>query len=353
METLKEKNIITYIRDDGRKYRFDINTLIFYGLSGKPITRIPSEIKLKSDSSPVEAMVNLMFNSGYGRCSNIWKKRIALADKLTSMGFVTSQISAFEIRYYADIVDSKKFGVDITEKKILNFIKKRIEEGEGVELGYFYEELREEQLRKAVKIELSETDKTLVVGLMDYFELEQIGLISHWINRGLGYLYSYDFIRIKRTISDFFDKAKYLEYTPTKEDFARQLILVSKNYETRKTEIDNKRLFEHQTKYNLNFENDDFIVVVPTTATEFEQEGNAQSNCVFTSYLSQVINGKTNIVFIRKKTDVTKSYITCEISRRGYINQYLGRCNNVVREEKAIAFYNEYENYLKTLNINY
>lgn len=349
METLKEKNIITYIRDDGRKYYFDINTLIFYGLSGKPITRIPCEAKLRRSSSPVEAMADLMFNNNYGQCFDIWKKRIALADKLTSMGFITSQISAVEIRCYADIVDSKKFGVDITEKKILNFIKKRIEEERAVGIECFYEELREEQIRKAIKIELSETDKTLVVNLMDYFELEQIGLISHWINRGLGYLYSYDFIRIKRAISDFFDKAKYLEYTPIKEDFARQFILVSKNYETRKTEIDNKRLVENQTRVNLNFENDDFIIIVPTTKEEFEFEGNSQHNCVFTTYLDSVINNKTNVVFVRKKTDIKHSYITCEVTKNGHINQYLGKCNSWITEASAIEFKKQYETYLNEI----
>ena len=151
----------------------------------------------------------------------------------------------------------------------------------------------------------------------------------------------------------FFSRAKDIEYNPTKDDFFRQAVTVYKNYEMRREEIDNRKLAENQTSKNLNFENDELIVIVPTTSKEFEFEGNSQSNCVFTSYLREVINGYTNVVFIRKKSDVENSYITCEV-RNGRISQYLTKFNRSVCDDFALTFKRQYQNYLNNeFSVNY
>lgn len=339
MYVTKEKNIITYTISEGKNYIFDINSLIFYGLSGKPLKRLPTEVKdYYNTKNLVVRMARYMFSDVAPVYFNKYTNSISLADKLSSMGYTTDDLTEYEVMNFSKSIGQKIYDVEITEKLILNFIKKRIEENQIPCNNDFIEQLKNEAVSRVIKIELTEKDRNLINHMVSYYNIEEIKLIAHWLVRGLGWFYNYNEYNIKRALTDFFEKAKWLEYKPTKDDVLKQILIVNKNYETKKREIDGKKLVAHQTKYNLNFENDDFIVVVPLTSEEFEREGNMQKNCVFTSYLSSVVNGVTNVVFVRKKSDINTPYITCEVNRRGNINQYLGKCNSWVKEEKALQF---------------
>jgi len=114
------------------------------------------------------------------------------------------------------------------------------------------------------------------------------------------------------------------------------------------------KVFSHnQTLRDLHFEDDNFIVVVPTTYQELVDEGNAQRNCAahyeFNNYLR---HGYRTIVFVRRKGDIEHSYITCDMDCTTHtIRQYLSYGNSTVREENALAFKQKYQEYLKTLDL--
>lgn len=117
----------------------------------------------------------------------------------------------------------------------------------------------------------------------------------------------------------------------------------------------NKILKHNQTLRNLNFEDEQFIVVVPTTYEELVKEGTSQRNCAaeheFHNYLR---NGKRKIVFIRKKDDINHSYITCDMGARNHqIEQFLYACNNRVTDNAALEFKKKYQEYLDTLEDEY
>ena len=112
-----------------------------------------------------------------------------------------------------------------------------------------------------------------------------------------------------------------------------------------------KVLKHNQTIRNLNFEDENFIVIVPTTYKELVAEGEAQRNCAseheFHNYLR---NGKRKIVFIRKKDSINHSFITCDMDyRKHQIEQYLCACNNRVCDNAALEFKKKYQAYLDTL----
>lgn len=106
-----------------------------------------------------------------------------------------------------------------------------------------------------------------------------------------------------------------------------------------------------QLEKNLTFEDDSFIVVVPTTIAELVKEGEEQHNCVGDyGYDKKVLEGKCNIVFIRKKTNPNKSYITCEINPNGHIIQYyLAHNYSVYDDNPAHDFKLKYMEYLNTI----
>jgi hypothetical protein len=97
----------------------------------------------------------------------------------------------------------------------------------------------------------------------------------------------------------------------------------------------------------LNFETDDYIVVVPTKCNELITEGRDQCNCVG-GYVSSVVEHQCNIVFVRKKSEIEKSYITCEI-RNGEIKQFLLKFNGRIYEESDKDFRRLYQEHLNEL----
>jgi hypothetical protein len=88
-------------------------------------------------------------------------------------------------------------------------------------------------------------------------------------------------------------------------------------------------------------------VVVPQTTEDFKNEALAMNNCVYNMYLRRVVDGSTNVVFIRKKSNPTKSYITCEVTNSGKIWQfYLANNERVARNSKESDFRNAYQKWL-------
>lgn len=116
----------------------------------------------------------------------------------------------------------------------------------------------------------------------------------------------------------------------------------------REKELLNEKLCkDYQEKASLFFEDENFIVKIPTTAEEFKEEADYQGNCVFRLYYPQVIDQKTHIVFIRKKNNIDVPYITCEVGNDGKIYQYLTRFNARVIDHNAIVFKEKYQDFLK------
>lgn len=98
----------------------------------------------------------------------------------------------------------------------------------------------------------------------------------------------------------------------------------------------------------LYYENDDFIVRPLLNRKAFHEEAEAQHNCVERLYMRPVSEGRTHVVTIRRKSNPTRSYVTCEVSNKGKIIQYLLACNQYPRTEKELLFKTEYQHHLNS-----
>ena len=97
----------------------------------------------------------------------------------------------------------------------------------------------------------------------------------------------------------------------------------------------------------ISFENNDFEVILPTCREDFKKEADSQHNCVYTTYFPKVLKNETIVVFIRRKAEIAKSYITCEINIiTGQIKQYLAIYNHPVTDKNAINFKKDYQTFL-------
>ncbi len=97
------------------------------------------------------------------------------------------------------------------------------------------------------------------------------------------------------------------------------------------------------------YENDTCMVVAPKHAADLIIEGNELRHCV-KAYIQKVVDGNTNIMFIRKKDDPDKPFFTVEISNNGEIEQVHGFANcNADSDPLVSGFMNDW---LKTKKVS-
>ncbi|MDO4189980.1 MAG: PcfJ domain-containing protein [Lachnospiraceae bacterium] len=97
------------------------------------------------------------------------------------------------------------------------------------------------------------------------------------------------------------------------------------------------RIEENNYNEYYEYEDGEYVVILPRTSYEIFMEGVHQSNCV-SGYIDRVALGETNIAFVRKKNLPQKSYITMEIED-GIITQALRRFNNLPSKEDYVFIY--------------
>jgi hypothetical protein len=120
---------------------------------------------------------------------------------------------------------------------------------------------------------------------------------------------------------------KYPKYLKSMHD------IIEGNFNAFKKEYDEvafKNIIE--TKRHLEFEKDGFLMMLPEVPNDIIQEGTEMNHCVG-SYVDRIIDGKTFILFLRKKKEKDRSLVTVEV-RAGEITQAKRACNQEILEEE-------------------
>lgn len=341
----KERNIIKfYLTDDDRHYDFDIDKGVLYGLKGSPLKRNPAGvIDFMNQHSRESNLLMFMYRQhswqsrSYVNMRNV-VKYLQICDKLDSIGYHPDNHWNVPSNSALDFVNDNF-------KAFVKFIK---ENPSGTVDG-FVRAYRVDKWLKDHKLKLDDYfTREMAESLIGFSEWndKKIGCAIFYLKRGLQEVFT-SYGSALNLLNEYFTYCDRLECEYVRGDFVREFATTKKNYEFRKTELDNKALCENQMKYEnaLAFESADLKVVIPTTSAEFIEEGENQSNCVARLYLPKVVKGTTNVVFIRRKNNPTNSYITCEVCN-GEIVQYLTRFNNRVQSETALAFKRAYQEHL-------
>lgn len=110
-------------------------------------------------------------------------------------------------------------------------------------------------------------------------------------------------------------------------------------YNLKKDEYKTKAFVKAVEKCNKFIYSDDkYTIVVPETPADMVNEGNSLHHCV-KSYIERVIAGNTNIVFIRKTSDLETPFFTVEISNENAIEQIHGLKNRNLRSEPQLEYF--------------
>lgn len=89
---------------------------------------------------------------------------------------------------------------------------------------------------------------------------------------------------------------------------------------------------------------EDWLVAAPATALEIVREGHALNHCVH-SYIERVLNGDSAILFLRKRSEPDKPFVTIQV-RNNSVVQYRGFDNRPPAEPGAQGFIERYSAWL-------
>ena len=351
----KEKNLYNFTMEGKTKpYVLDINTGILYGLSGKAIKNYPPHFKdALSDNQYTDGII------GFLAYETNWWCNLPLAELPTRVNKLKTIDRLNSIGYYNIHTISRHDYDDDTlnciDKHFKKFVKAR-KENPNLTIGEFAEVYAETMWREKHHLtpdtHLTENILHNLYRNKNEYPSKYTSYVVHYIRHGLtDYYYTIDneidMYTMYRKLRSYFHMCDELGIEPTKDDFYRSYINISRFYRVEKLRINNDKIVKHYAnRPQLNFENDEYIVVIPQTTNDFRNEADYQHNCVFSMYLPRVLEGTTNVVFIRRKDDINTPFITCEVDDSGRIIQYLTRYNSSNVGETAKRFRVEYANHL-------
>lgn len=366
---IKDKNIITMVIDHNgaeRTYVLDINKASLTNSRGREITSKPQgfvmsnyelirELREFGKTFTVLAYILNRVQNNYMRLSDAYKY-LSIAEKIDVLGIKELGKSIATYECISTLSHIKEIGL----KPFLDWAKEKDYYFTHRDFSQFIEETRLYSIIPKEKVEKLDTfSKNIISSIVGSANIEKF---SKHYKRILYYIENDHYIKYMKNNGNAYDIATIFRYMikyataleceiPKSKNLFETYNMLEKNYEIWKDTKDNKALAENQNKSYLNFAYGNYVVVVPTTAEEFRKEAFEQGNCVYSTYMSYVVEGKTNVVFIRKADQVDKSFITCEVAESGIINQYLLAHNRRVEDKELLVFKELYQNHILN-NIN-
>ena len=136
-----------------------------------------------------------------------------------------------------------------------------------------------------------------------------------------------------RELRDYANMMSQMSYKFDKypQKFDQAHLTAIKNYNAFK-KLHNEELFGSRYNPKLEASLKDYRVIYPKTIQDIKDEAVSQSHCV-ASYIDRVIDGKTNILFLRRKDKLNESLITLQVTDNKVI-QAKGKHNRYPTEEE-------------------
>jgi len=362
----KDRNMVYFTNDEGKVWSFDVNTGIFLSPKGNAVKSFPTGLGSFIDGHDTRndfAVVRLMSyirNSpceyGVGDNRNqltlinpTYYAKLAILfqtmDKIASLGCIPDRwrITASNLTFINNHFKAfAKWYNENQSDKIDEFVKCY-----GIEIFCHENHIDTEHL-SAETISFIQFYLVRNNGIYGtkWASPEYLPYVMYYLSRGLVDVVGTNVA--SNLLTNFFDWCEITGIKPQKSDFYRQYLDVKHTYIANKKQYDMVALANNyaEKKKALLFEDDNFKVIIPTTVEEFQAEGDTQHNCVYSMYLEKCIKNTTHVVFIRRKDAPNKSYITCEVDKRGNIVQYLRQYNNSVSEPDAVDFKKRYMEWL-------
>lgn len=346
----KNKSLFVVTLENGKQTYFNFADGNIYGVSGKVVQNFNAEAKkiLKSEKrNNFLAMYFCERTLAYPTLTGIRDWSTGMVETIYSL--YASRYPAYVLSRIAEFCYKHHYELDKKGVKILTEALHRMENADG-ELNSLSSSLLKDRI-----IELT----------YDYLPAEIVSLISCASSSVKDYIIedakkiafryeheNWDYLEDGRNywggngvynyVARYIQLCNLLHHERTYKNLYSSICMMEKE----KSLMADKLCVEYQQNAPLFFEDENFTILIPTTADEFRKEADYQQNCVFRMYYPKVKDCKTHVVFVRKKSDINTPYITCEVSNEGEIIQYLARFNNYVTDDNAKNFQVAYQRFL-------
>lgn len=353
---IKEKNIITFIHDNGQiAGKFDINTGLFYDDTGKLLEKLSRDIieiiNFNREDCKIIDYCCSRYNTTKGFREFLSKNALYL-DKLFNIGVPAKKIisSNFPFEYFDSMISNKKFidlvkteglGYYFSDSCYLNFLEREkfdkiLIKNENISKTFYYDVLFDVYMQCDKNKSYINFCIKAITSPTNHMDIS-IDYMNNNVDMGDN--------ELTNIFTTYYHACKNLKRKYNYKNFWTDFIRVIQLNKIYLVEKRDNIFSSHTDKAILSYCNEKFVVVCPEKVRDLIAEGSAMHHCVG-SYGNKVINGEVTIVFIRKKEDVNKPYITCEIYPNGNISQYYKAYDQYVTEEEDILFRQEYQKYL-------
>lgn len=347
MNITKNRNLINFTNNEGKTYVFNLTTGELLGLRGLPIKTFPR----KGD------MVRALRRAN----NNLYTALGIMIDRATSPSYVMRG-SAEAILQGAERLDALDipnldlryvdYYAEINEH--FNDFLTYIRQNEGAD-NYHHGDFQNWLTFRKSSAKLGALANVITPALYrDYINCsnkreDDISLAEWDIVAYYGIRCKvYQFCGGARKIAHYIHWCEEMNIEPQKiNNFTRVYVETEMEYKRRKEEIDNAKFCANYAKHKKawDFTFGDYTIVVPSRGQDLIDEGQNMHHCVG-SYVNSVVNGSTNIVFVRHKDTPNKCYITAQVGTDGYIGQYYLAYDHRITEAKDHEFYRAFQEHL-------
>lgn len=346
----KNKSLFVVTLENGKQTYFNFADGNIYGVSGKVVQNFNAEAKkiLKSEQrNNFLAMYFCERTLAYPTLAGIRDWSTGMVETIYSL--YASRYSAYVLSRIAEFCYKNHYELDKKGVKILTEALHGMENADG-ELNSLSSSLLKDRITELTYGYLPAEVIALIScapsTIREYIIEDAKKIAFRYEHENWDYLEDsrnyWSGNRVYPYVARYIQLCNLLHHERTYKNLYGSICMMEKE----KSLMADKLCVEYQKSAPLFFEDENFTILIPTTADEFRKEADYQQNCVFRMYYPKVKDCKTHVVFIRKKSDINTPYITCEVSNEGEIIQYLARFNHYVEDDNAKAFEIAYQRFL-------
>ena len=339
----KEKSKFIITLNNGKQTYFDFADENYYGLNGRKVKGFNKEAMQILDKNSEKNFLAWFF---YYRNNQYYQARFWSPAMVETIYTLYSSFCSFAtLKTIADTCYSIPLKLDKNGVRAINTILSQNPERAAHSCytwGISFQSALHHTLHPEFSTDLKKIYCFASPDLRDVINENSKKIMFYMEHENWCGVFSGDFTALTNKLETYIAMTKALKKEPIWKNLFLQIGYTAREYALQECEL-NK---EYQLSAPLFFEDDDFITIIPTNRKEFQQEADEQHNCVYSMYYEKVCKRLTHIIFVRRKNEPKKSYITCEVDNNGNIIQYLERFNKEVKDVDARFFKRAYQQYL-------
>ena len=374
LTSCKENQYLVFYLDDGKNVKYNLSTGETIGKLGKPVKDIRTQLR----GNDLLQVINSFQDKNYSNFLNFLDRNFinkshsekyhygSRVDRITNIGSFLSKIENYKYleQYFACGLKKldPKIRYKLTEipKNLIKLCKTHdIELNNNLIDSY---KLSPDLFSNLLNYEFTTINKMNIQDILysnEYGKNKFDQLIKTHNYKPTSLLQYIDNLMTFEALDNFHSVVgELLDYcnmmskiSPKYEKYPKNFLtthkIATRNYSRliqKFIEEDFKKVIDIKLEHTY----DNYKIVYPKTTQEIKDEAVQQNHCV-ASYIQNVIDGKTHIVFLRNKENIERSLVTLEIKNHKVV-QARGKFNReVTKEEQTII--NKYNEKLNKIYI--